>query len=234
MVETEFEEVAEGRPVVSVTALGITTPAAMKCKSRVERAGFEVMVFHTTGIGGDAMEELIGAGEISGVMDLTTTELMSELVGSTFVSGPYRLESAGRKGIPLLVCPGGLDMVAFPGRGAVPTRYRDRLLYDHTPALTVMRTTADENMRLAQIIAEKVNRAKGPVAIALPVRGFSAYDQSGEIFHDPEADKAFVETLQTELQESVNVILIDAHINDDEFADKAVHHFLAMMRGAPK
>lgn len=230
MVETEAEEPPKDRPVASVTALGITTPAAMKCKSRLEAAGYEVMVFHTTGIGGEAMEELIAERVISGVMDLTTTELMSELLGSTFISGPDRLETAGRMALPQVVGPGGLDMVAFPGRAAVPAQFKDRLLYDHTPALTVMRTTAEDNAELARVMAEKLNRAKGPVVVVIPTRGFSAYDQEGELFYDPEADQAFIETLRRVVAANVQVVLVDAHINDDKFADQAVDLFLDMMK----
>ncbi len=230
MVETEVEEPPKDRPVASVTALGITTPAAMKCKSRLEAAGYEVMVFHTTGIGGKAMEELIAERVISGVMDLTTTELMSELLGSTFISGPDRLETAGRMALPQVVGPGGLDMVAFPGRAAVPAQFKDRLLYDHTPALTVMRTTAEDNAELARVMAEKLNRAKGPVVVVIPTRGFSAYDQEGELFYDPEADQAFIETLRRVVAANVQVVLVDAHINDDKFADQAVDLFLDMMK----
>jgi len=229
MVETEVEQPAMDRPVASVTALGITTPAAMNCKRRLEANGYEVMVFHTTGIGGKAMEELIAAGVVSGVMDLTTTELMSQLLGSTFVSGPDRLETAVRVGIPLLIGPGGLDMVAYAGRGAVPEEYRDRLLYDHTPALTVMRTNPEENAEAARIVADKVNRAKGPVTIVIPSQGFSAYDQKGEMFYDPQADEAFVETVRQAVRETVQVVSVDAHINDDAFAEGAVELFMRMV-----
>ncbi|HEM60906.1 MAG TPA: UPF0261 family protein, partial [Chloroflexi bacterium] len=226
MVETDVEEPAQDKPVASVTALGITTPAAMKCKDRLEAQGYEVMVFHTTGVGGQAMEELIAEGVISGVMDLTTTELMSELLGSSFVAGPDRLEAAGRRGIPQLVGPGGLDMVAYAGRRAVPEEYTNRLLYDHTPALTVMRTNVEDNARAAGVMAEKLNCAKGPVTIAIPTKGFSAYDQEGELFWDPEADAAFVETVRQQVREPVQVVLVDAHINDDHFVDRAVQLFL--------
>jgi uncharacterized protein (UPF0261 family) len=231
MVETEVEAPTEDRPVASVTALGITTPAAMKCQERLEAQGYEVMVFHTTGMGGKAMEELIAEGVISGVLDLTTTELMSQMLGSTFVSGPDRLETAGRLGVPQIVGPGALDMVAYAGRPAVPEQYRDRLLYDHTPALTVMRTSAEENVEAARLIADKVNRAKGPVTIVIPTKGFSAYDQKGELFYDEEADAAFVETVQKAVRDSARVVLIDAHINDDEFAQRVVELFVKMMNG---
>jgi uncharacterized protein (UPF0261 family) len=229
MVETEVEEPAEDRPVASVTALGITTPAAMKCQARLEAQGYEVMVFHTTGIGGKAMEELVTEGVISGVLDLTTTELMSQMLGSTFVSGPDRLETAGRLGVPQIIAPGALDMVAYAGRPAVPEQYRDRLLYDHTPALTVMRTSAEENAEAARLIANKVNRAKGPATVVIPTKGFSAYDQKGELFYDEEADAAFMETVQKEVRDSAQVVLIDAHINDDMFAQRAVELFVKMM-----
>lgn len=233
MVETEAEEISKERAIVGITALGVTTPAAMKCKSRLERrrerGGYAAMIFHTTGVGGRAMEELIDGGVIAGVIDLTTTEMISELVGGNTSSGPDRLEAAGRKSIPQVICPGGLDMVAFVGgRRAIPVKYRDRLFYDHTPEVTLMRTTVEENIKLAEIMAEKVNRSKGPVAILMPTKGFSAYDQEGNVFFDPEADQCFIKTLKKAVQEKISVILIDCHINDDEFAEKAVNLFLEM------
>jgi len=232
MVETRLEDIPCGKPVIGITALGITTPAAMKCMSTLEREGYEVMVFHATGIGGRAMEELVDGGVITGLIDLTTTEVMAEVVGSTFgSSGPGRLEAAGRKGIPQVIAPGGLDAVAFGGRGMIPARYGDRLFYDSTPVLTGMRTSVEENVKVAQVMAAKVNRASGPVAIVIPTRGFSAYDQEGGVFCDPEADRAFIETLQERVREDVGVILVDAHINDDEYAEEATRVFLDMKQG---
>jgi uncharacterized protein (UPF0261 family) len=232
MVEARPEDLARGKVVVAMTALGITTAAAMKCMSSLEREGYEVMVFHATGIGGRAMEELIYADVIDGgVMDLTTSELVAELVGSTSGAGPERLEAAGKKGLPQVIGPGGLDVVAFGGRAAIPERYRNRLLYDSTPVLTGMRTNVEENVRVAEVMAAKVNRATGPVAIVIPTRGFSAFDRESGIFQDLEADGAFIAELKGSLKDGIEMILIDAHINDEKYAEEATRVFLEMKQG---
>jgi uncharacterized protein (UPF0261 family) len=211
----------EGAALIGLTAFGSTTPAAMRAWQSLTDAGHEVLTFHARGIGGQAMETLIREGRIRGVLDLTTTEIADELVGGIFSAGPERLAAAGEAGIPQVVLPGSLDMVNFGAMHAVPERFRGRRLVSHTPLSTLMRTTLEENVAMAVFIAEKLNRAKGPVAVILPMRGFSAYDIEGGPFFDSAADDAFRGTLRERLEPRIRVEMVDAHINDPGCADLA-------------
>ena len=229
-------EIAQGdsgvdsRKAVAITAFGVTTPAAMACKDMLSALGYDVLVFSASGIGGMAMERLISEGFIDGVVDLTTTELADELVGGALSAGPDRLEAAGRRGIPQVVVPGALDMVNFGARSTVPPRFADRLFYEHTKAVTLMRTTADENRQLGAIVAGKLNRSTGPVRVVMPRKGVSAYDCAGKAFWDPEADAAFVDGIRDELAAHVRLSEYQMHINDPEFAQAVVREFLEVSR----
>jgi uncharacterized protein (UPF0261 family) len=220
MVETEWEKPLMKRPSVSVTTLGITTPAAMNCQSLLEEAGYEVLVFHATGVGGSAMEELAAAGIIDAILDLATVEVMAEMVGAGLgVPEPGRLLATGL--VPRVVCPGAIDMIAFGKCESIPPEYGHRLLYQHTPVLTVMRTSVEENARLGELMAERLNAGRGPIAVLIPSQGFSAYDREGGLFYDPEADRAFVESLQSKLRSGIPCQIVEAHINDQTFAEEA-------------
>lgn len=213
---------------VAITMFGVTTPAAIACKELLEGRGYEVLLFSASGIGGMAMERLITEGLIDGVIDLTTTELADELVGGVLSAGPHRLEAAGKRGIPQVVVPGAMDMVNFGPRSSVPSRFEGRLFYEHTPAVTLMRTSIEENKRLGGIMAEKLNRAAGPVRVVIPRKGFSAYDSPEKPFFDPQADTAFVEGLKGGLSSKVAVVECDLHINDPAFAQRLVEEFVAI------
>ena len=185
---------------------------------------------HATGTGGRAMEELIRGGFIAGVLDLTTTELADELAGGILSAGPDRLEAAGLAGIPQVVSVGALDMVNFGAPDTVPERYRGRSFYRHNPMVTLMRTTPEENAALGRIIAEKLARATGPTVLMIPKRGVSAIDIAGKPFFDPAADAALFEALKAECPPNVELVEIDAAINDDAFAVAAAERLLALMR----
>jgi uncharacterized protein (UPF0261 family) len=221
--------VATVRKTVAITAFGVTTRAATRCHELLEQHGYATMVFHANGTGGRAMEELVQQGAIDGVLDLTTTELADELCGGKLSAGPSRLEAAGARGIPQVVLPGAIDMVNFGPPETVPPRYAGRLLHRHSTATTVMRTTAEENAVLGRWVGEKLARARGPVALLLPMRGFSEYDQEGGVFHDPVADRAFVEAAVAALGDPGKVVVVDARINDAACTDKALELLLGMM-----
>jgi uncharacterized protein (UPF0261 family) len=221
---------ASDRPVVAVTMFGVTTPCVTQIREHLDRAGFEALVFHATGAGGQAMEQLIRDGYIRGVIDLTTTELADELAGGVLSAGPDRLSAAGESGIPQVISVGALDMVNFGPRDTVPSRFRERKFYQHNPAVTLMRTTAEESARLGQIIAGKANAARGPVTIALPLRGVSAIDAVGQPFYDPTADAALFDAIRRHAQ--VKVIELDAHINDAAFAEAAASELMSMIESA--
>jgi uncharacterized protein (UPF0261 family) len=215
------------RPVLAATMFGVTTPCVNKARELLEAEGFEVLVFHATGTGGQAMEQLIRDGFIRGVLDLTTTELADELVGGVLSAGPHRLGASAECGIPTVISVGALDMVNFGPPDTVPQEFRARTFYAHNPTVTLMRTTEEENARLGQIIAEKANAARGPITIVLPLRGVSAIDAAGQPFWNPHADAALFDAIRRHAR--VKLIELDAHINDFEFAARCVAELVAML-----
>jgi uncharacterized protein (UPF0261 family) len=224
-------EGAEDRPLIGATMFGVTTPCVTRARELLEAAGFEVLVFHATGTGGRAMEDLVRGGFLTGVLDVTTTELADELVGGVLSAGPERLEAAGNAGLPQVVAPGALDMVNFGPPATVPERFRSRRFYQHNPNVTLMRTTPDENARLGETIARKLNAAKGPVWFFYPAQGVSAIDREGQPFHDSAADGAFRAALKENLAPSVTLVELDCHINDEAFAAAMAEALIAAVRG---
>jgi len=224
----------DGRPLVGASMFGVTTPGVTAARELLEARGYEVLVFHATGVGGRSMEALIRDGFITGVLDITTTELADEVADGTLSAGPDRLEAAGRAGIPQVVSVGALDMANFGPLESVPERFRQRLLYQHNPAVTLMRTTAEENARLGALIAEKVNRARGPVAVLVPRGGVSMLDVEGEPFFDPEADNALFAALCRDVQPHIELIEVETDINDPVFAETASTTFDRLYRAWEK
>jgi uncharacterized protein (UPF0261 family) len=218
-----------GRPLVAATMFGVTTPCVTAVREQLERANFEVLVFHATGSGGRAMEGLIEADYFAGVVDITTTEWADEVAGGLRSAGPDRLGAAGRRGIPQVVSVGALDMVNFGTIDTVPLALRQRKLYQHHANVTLMRTSPQECAEIGRRIAEKLNQAKGPTVLLLPLRGISMIDAEGQPFYDAAADQALFDALRTQVGPAIIVIEIDAHINDPVFADAVVTQFLAIM-----
>lgn len=227
--EEVAEEGAHAAPVIALSAFGATTPAVLASKRLLEAAGYETLVFHASGAGGRAMEELIEQGRIDAVLDLTTTELADELCGGKLSAGPDRLAAAARRGIPQVVAPGALDMVNFGPPDTVPARHAGRRLHRHNPATTLMRTTPEENATLGRMVGAKLSGARGKAILLLPLRGFSEYDAPSGVFHDPEADQAFIQAARAAVGARLPVVEVDAHINDPEFAATAVALLLEMM-----
>jgi uncharacterized protein (UPF0261 family) len=230
MVGAPPPEAGTDRPLITATMFGVTTPCVTKARQALEQSGYEVLVFHATGAGGRAMEDLIADGFIAGVLDITTTELADELVGGVLSAGPHRLEAAGARGVPQVICPGAVDMVNFGPMDTVPEKFRNRNLYVHNPTITLMRTTVQECAALGRITAEKLNRAKGPVAVLLPLKGVSAIDAEGGPFHAPDADAAYNQALKDALDPRIPLVELDAHINDDAFAQKAAGLLMEMLK----
>ncbi|MGB9858977.1 MAG: Tm-1-like ATP-binding domain-containing protein [Moorellaceae bacterium] len=219
MVKGEPPAVGEEKTLIGATMFGVTTPCVTKAREYLEERGYEVLVFHATGTGGRAMESLIESGFIKGVLDVTTTEWCDELVGGVLSAGPNRLEAAGKVGIPQVVSVGALDMVNFGPWDTVPEKFRGRNLYKHNPTVTLMRTTVEENAELGKIIANKLNMANGPTALFLPLKGVSAYDREGGPFYGPEEDTALFTAIRQNINRNkVELVELDLHINDPEFA----------------
>jgi uncharacterized protein (UPF0261 family) len=221
MVHGALSAVSQGedvRPVVAATMFGVTTPCVEHARAILEAEGYEVIVFHATGVGGRSMEGLIRDGLIDGVLDLTTTELADELVGGVLSAGPTRLEAAGEQGVPQVVSLGALDMVNFGPADTVPERFADRNIYVHNPTVTLMRTTPDECRELGRQIGRKLAQANGPVAVYVPLGGISAIAVEGQVFHDAAADAALLEGLTETLPAGVERHDLPQDINDPAFA----------------
>jgi uncharacterized protein (UPF0261 family) len=233
MADAQSIEIAEtGRPLVGATMFGVTTPCVTRARERLEELGYEVLVFHATGTGGQSMEALVRGGFIAAVLDATTTELADDLVGGVLSAGPDRLEAAGEVGIPQVVSLGALDMVNFGPMETVPERFRERLLYVHNPTITLMRTTPEECAELGRRIARKLNAAQGPVSLFIPLRGISLIAVEGQVFHDPDADEALLAALREDLGDSVDVRELDTDINDPAFAEAMAERLHELYRGA--
>ena len=226
MVSAEVPETTADKPLIAATMFGVTTPCVTKAREILEAAGYEVLVFHATGTGGQAMEDLVKGGFLVGVLDVTTTELADELVGGILSAGPDRLEAAGQSGLPQVVAPGALDMVNFGPPDTVPENFSDRLFYQHNPTVTLMRTTAEETAELGRIMARKLSEAQGSTTVIIPTQGVSAIDKTDQPFDSPEARTAWSENLKAHIGDNVTVIEMDAHINDDEFATKLAETLL--------
>jgi uncharacterized protein (UPF0261 family) len=207
----------DSKPLVAATMFGVTTPCVSFAREHLEDLGYEVLVFHATGTGGRSLEALVRSGLVDGVLDVTTTELADDLVGGVLSAGPERLEAAGAMGVPQVVSVGALDMVNFGPIDSVPDRFRSRTLHVHNPAVTLMRTTRDENRQLGRTLARKLNAAHGPISVFLPLGGVSALDVPGQPFHDPAADEALFEALRAELTPGIELVERACDINHPSF-----------------
>ena len=227
-----LEKSPADKPLVAATMFGVTTPCVERAREMLEAAGLEVLVFHATGTGGRAMEDLISDGMIAGVLDVTTTELADELVGGLLGAGPARLTAAGKAGIPQVISFGALDMVNFLGRESVPERFNERKFHRHNQNVTLMRTTPAENRSLGLEIGAKARAAKGPSALFFPLRGVSALDVAGGSFDDPAARTALLEGVRASAGPTP-IHELDLHINDPAFAEAMAAKLLALMKREP-
>ena len=230
MAKSQGPQAEAEKPLVGATMFGVTTPSVTEARKRLEELGYEVLVFHATGTGGQAMEALMRSGFITASLDITTTELADELVGGVLSAGPERLEAAGALGIPQVVSLGALDMVNFGPFETVPADFRDRLLYKHNPTVTLMRTMPEECAELGRVIAEKLNKARGPLTIFVPLKGVSLIATEGQVFHDPAADEALFGALREHLDPDVDLRELDLDINDPEFAQAMADRLDALYR----
>jgi uncharacterized protein (UPF0261 family) len=242
MADEELSEGEEIKPQICMSTFGTTLPCVERAKSLLEEKGFEVIELHASGTGGMALEELVLSGEVSGVLDITTSELVDDLVGGMYSAGPNRLEAAASMGIPQVISLGALDFGNFGPKETVPPAYRDRSFFFYTPSISLMRTNAEENKILGKKIAAKANAATGPTAIIIPNKGFSALDRAGGKkmtridgtvageWYDEAANNALIESIKKHLDTNkVQLIQVEVHINDPDFADKAVDLLVSML-----
>lgn len=220
------------RPLVGMSVFGVTTPCATAASEHLAELGYEVLPFHGTGAGGRSLEGLAASGVLAGVLDLTTSELVDDLVGGVCTAGPDRLTAAGRRGVPQVVSVGALDMVNYGPPESVPERFRSRRLHVHNPSVTLMRTTPEECAEVGRLIATKLNAASGPCVLFLPLRGVSSLSVEGQPFFDPVADDALFESLRRTLRQPVEICEMDTDINDPAFAVAMADALDRMLREA--
>jgi uncharacterized protein (UPF0261 family) len=219
MVEIEKPEVKH-KPMVIISMNGTVTDCGLAIKALLEKNGYEVLVFHTIGTGGEALEEYVKSNKVHAVIELGVNEITNDLMGGLASSGPDRLTAAGNRGAPQVVVPGSADFINFLGPETVPQKYKKRKIYSHNPQATLIRTNVRDNRLLGKTIADKLNRSRGPVVVLWPRKGLSTLDRKGKPFWDPEADKVLLDTLKKYLHPYIPVIDLDAYINDIEFAQK--------------
>ena len=220
----------EGIPV-ALSMLGTTTPGALRCKKILEDQGLEVVTFHQNGTGGIAMEEMIRSGAFKGVLDLNLHE-----IGDRFVGGLHgairedRLEAAGAVGIPQVVAPGSINYAVWGPLSSLSKELKSRKYIVHNPNMTLVRLSPDELSSVGKLTAQKLNRVKGPTRVFIPLRGFSYPDRKNLPHWEPEGNQAFIDSLKANLNASIPVTELDAHINDPEFIDPVTETFFAMMK----
>jgi uncharacterized protein (UPF0261 family) len=211
------------RPVIGMMSLGSSCLSYMKLlREPLEARGFEVAVFHATGMGGMAFENLAAEGFFAAVMDFALSELGNLMVGSVVNGGKDRLLSAGRKGIPQIVAPGCLDLIDFAAWQDIPARFADRPYHAHNRLIASAALTPEERRDTARDMATRLLQARGPVHVILPNRGIEEWDKEGEPAHDPEGLTAFLDEMRQVIRPPVEMTEIDAHINDQTFADTAL------------
>jgi uncharacterized protein (UPF0261 family) len=219
-----------GKPAIGFTMFGVTTPAVTQAIELL-RSDYDCLVFHATGAGGRALEKLVESGLISGVVDVTTTEIADLLVGGVMKASEDRLGAVARMQAPYVGSVGATDIVNFWTLETVPPQFRNRKLYRHNPQVMLMRTTADESRNIGRWIAKKLNLCAGPVRFLLPEKGVSALDAPGQPFYDPGADAALFSAIENTFEQTSDrqLIRLPLHINDPAFSEALVENFLEIM-----
>ena len=220
---------------IALSMLGTTTSGALRAKKMLEERGFEVVAFHQNGTGGVAMEEMILEGAFKGLLDLNLHE-----VGDRWFGGLHgairedRLEAAGKRGLPQVIAPGSINYTVQGPMESLPETMRRRKCFVNNPHFTLVRYLPDEMEQIGKVVAQKLNRATGPIKVFIPLRGFSFPDREGLPHWDPEGNQRFIDVLKKNLHRSISVIELDAHINDPEFIDPVVEEFLTLMKEQEK
>ena len=229
-LEEKKEDYGEGKILIAMSMMGTTTLGALKAKVLLEENGFQVISFHQNGTGGIAMEEMIEGGIFQGVFDLSLHEVGDrELGGLHGAIKPIRLETAGKMGIPQVVAPGCLVYYVAGPVDSLSPESRERKYFVHSPQLTLVRATPQELTHIGKVVAKKLNLAKGPLKVFIPLKGFCAPDKEGLELFDPEGNYAFINSLKEYLDKHIPIIEVNAHINDSEFIDLMTEEFIKIM-----
>lgn len=217
MVDMDEPESVD-KPLVLLSMNGTVTGCGLAVKGMLEADGYEVLVFHSIGTGGEALEEYVKLNEVIAVVELAVNEINNELLGGLASAGPDRLTAAGNSGIPQIVVPGSADILNFLGPETVPPRYRHRTIFPHNPQAYSVRTNIRDNRKLGKTLADKFNQSRGPVVVLWPHRGLSSMGKKGRPFWDPDADAALLKALKMHLDARIPLIEMDSYVNDPDFA----------------
>jgi uncharacterized protein (UPF0261 family) len=226
MLDSQID-VSTDKPLIAATVSPDTADCVARARIVLEAAGYEVVVFQNDGIGGRSMEALVEAGLVVGVLDVTPSEWVDELLGGIAGAGPGRLAAAARNGVPAVIAPGRLDLCDFGSAEAVPKQFENRLFCAPSARSYFMRTNAEESVELARTVAEKINLSCGPASLAIPTRAISAISAPGQRFHDPIADKVLFQALRAYLRKDIPVHELNAEINDQGFAELCAEELLS-------
>ena len=234
-----FTKTAQKKDLIALTEFKFSEECCSHVRRLLEEKGFEVIPFHAQGIGDRAMEDLIGEGFFQGVMDIVPAGVGEELLGGNRAAGPNRLENAGQLGIPQIIAPCGFDMLSCgplerSDRGDplwVSKDIKNRKLFIPDAFRVQARTTSQELREIAREVARKLNQSKGPVAVLIPLKGWSSLDKEGMPLYDPDADRAFIHELEIHIDPKIKVIELDLHLNTREFAEEAVKQLIKLYEG---
>jgi uncharacterized protein (UPF0261 family) len=224
-------------PLVAVSSFGGTAACVDRVSERLESLGYEVILFHASGVGGKSLERLAASGELAGVVDVTTHELADLVVDGVYSAGDARLTGAGAAGLPQVVVPGAIDHANF-WAGQVPERYQQREFFRYNAQNLLMRTNAEEFEKLGHVMAQRLNAARGPVRVMIPLAGFSehtkrrAQDLAGNDrgpWRRDEEYRAFLDTLKSNLN-GTRIDELPLHVNDSTFADACVDAFVEIAK----
>jgi uncharacterized protein (UPF0261 family) len=219
------------KPLVGVTTVGITTQGAMKAIEVLEGAGYETIVFHAIGPGGRAMEQLMVEGVIGAVLDYSTIEVSNEMYHALLAGGDKRLTTAGRLGLPQVLCPGAIEVLVYNEPETVPPPFNTRKLIRHSPQITDVRLNGEEMAAVGREVAQRLSHTTNTAIFMIPTAGYDSYAVEGRGFYDPESDQAFVDALKAELPGNFTVIERDTHIEDPAFATEAARRLIELIEG---
>ncbi len=229
MAAVEVEMAPGHRPLVGVTTVGITTQGAMQAIKVLEDAGYETIVFHAIGPGGRAMEQLMKEGVIGAVLDYSTIEVSNEMHHALLAGGPERLTTAGKLGLPQVLCPGAIEVLVYNEPETVPPPFNTRTLIRHSPKITDVRLDAPEMDAVGKEVARRLQHTTHEAVFLIPTAGYDSYAVEGMGFYDPAADAAFVAALKANLPANIRVVERPTHIEDPAFASEAAQTLIALI-----
>lgn len=230
MVREPADRIVEERPAIAMSMLGTTTPGAMRAHAILLRNGYDAVAFHQNGTGGISMEDLIREGRFRGVLDINLHELGDAMAGGLHAAiREYRLKTAAELGIPQVIAPGSVNYAVWGPVNTLTPELRARKYIIHNPQLTLVRISPEELRKTAELVAQRLSAAKGPLHVYIPLRGFSFPDREGGAHWEPETNELFIKTLRKNLDSRIPYDELDMHINDPEFIDIAVDGLLKML-----